>query len=123
MAAVRSYLAEDKNGCFRARACSLFCAFIPANVGVCDDCRAYLEKVAIHKHCQRPEMRRWRTSEGVEKWLCSVSEGAIRPDWAGSILDAHLLQQPLQRWGRPAGPGRGELVVWTQLLAVVLRAS
>lgn len=64
---------------------------------ILDCCRAVLtlglleKKVAIHNCCQRSQMRCRRTLEGVEKWLCSISEREIRPDCGVLIIDRHLL--------------------------------
>lgn len=62
--------------------------------------------MAIHNCCQRSQMRCRRTLEGVEKWLCSISEREIRPDCGVLIIDRHLLSNTscwsaLKRWRRP----------------------
>lgn len=62
--------------------------------------------MAIHNCCQRSQMRCRRTLEGVEKWLCSVSEREIRPDCGVLIIDRHLLSNTscwsaLERRRRP----------------------
>lgn len=78
---------------------------------ISDCCLAILtywweKKVAIHNCFQRSRMRCRRTLEGVEKWLCSISEREIRPDCGVLIIDRHLLSNKscwsaLKRWRRP----------------------
>ena len=92
---------------------SAACCFLPKSYSTkykIFDCYsvtlAYWKKVAIHNCCQRSEMRCRRTLEGVEKWLCSISEKEIRPDCGVLIIDRHLLSNTscwsaLKRWKSP----------------------